>query len=71
VTRQRKFWGWGYEDEAPSQEEQQRLAALLAARLGVPPPTIRLPPTLDEITLRAPRVNLRNADAIGSIVEVN
>ena len=29
--RRRKFWGWGYEDEGPTHEQQERIAAPLAA----------------------------------------
>ena len=32
-ARQRKFWGWGYEDEGPTAEQQEKIAALLARAL--------------------------------------
>ena len=35
--RRRKFWGWGCEDEGPSHEQQERIAALLAARFTMEP----------------------------------
>jgi alkyldihydroxyacetonephosphate synthase len=55
-TRPRKFWGWGYEGEGPTAEQQGRIAALLGARFGIDPPTALPPPRIDEIALRAPRV---------------
>jgi alkyldihydroxyacetonephosphate synthase len=54
--RRRKFWGWGWEDAGPTAEQQGRIAALLAARLGIPVPAIGTAPRLAEITLREPRV---------------
>jgi len=55
-TRARKFWGWGYEGEGPTAEQQGRIAALLGARFGIDPPTALPPPRIDEIALRTPRV---------------
>ncbi|MGD9763700.1 MAG: FAD-binding oxidoreductase [Candidatus Binatia bacterium] len=55
-TRTRKFWGWGYEGEGPTAEEQQRLAETLAARFGIEVPTAQPPPRIAELNLRAPRV---------------
>ncbi|MDX2167586.1 MAG: FAD-binding oxidoreductase [Deltaproteobacteria bacterium] len=54
--RPRKFWGWGYEGEGPNEEQQGRIAQLLAARYGIPVPTPRAAPRIEEIALRAPRV---------------
>src|SRR5262245_36946614 len=54
--RRRKFWGWGYEGEGPTAGQQEKIAALLAARYGIAPPTIQAPPRIDEIALRTPRV---------------
>jgi len=56
MTRRRKFWGWGWEDEGPSAEEQQEIARLLAARFRLPEVTITPPPRIEELQLRAPRV---------------
>ncbi len=55
-TRTRKFWGWGYEEEAPDREHQQMIGGLLAARFGTQAPEIVSPPTLAEIELRKPRL---------------
>ncbi|MCC6765475.1 MAG: FAD-binding oxidoreductase [Deltaproteobacteria bacterium] len=54
--RRRKFWGWGWEDAGPSAEQQERIAMLLAARLGVDVPKIGVPPRIEDVALRAPRV---------------
>jgi alkyldihydroxyacetonephosphate synthase len=54
--RRRKFWGWGWEDEGLSAEQQQRVAQLLAARFGLDTIMAEPPPRLEEIDLRPPRV---------------
>src|SRR5262249_22173457 len=56
AERRRKFWGWGYEDEGPTAEQQEKIAALLGARFGMAPPASRPAPRLEEIALRRPRV---------------
>lgn len=56
AERRRKFWGWGYEGEGPTGDQQERIAALLASRFSIAPPTVRPVPRIEEITLRAPRV---------------
>ena len=58
MARRQKFWGWGWEDEGPSTEQQQRLAQLLAARFGLAEVTIAPPPRLEDIALRAPRIDV-------------
>ncbi len=54
--RRRKFWGWGYEGEGPTAAQQEKIAALLAARFAIAPPGIQPPPRIDEIALPPPRV---------------
>ena len=54
--RRQKFWGWGWEDEGPTAEQQQRIAQLLAARFGLGDLVIEAPPRLDEVALRPPRL---------------
>jgi alkyldihydroxyacetonephosphate synthase len=56
AERRRKFWGWGYEDEGPTEEQRQRIAALLAARFDIAPPGLQSPPRIEEIDLRPSRV---------------
>jgi alkyldihydroxyacetonephosphate synthase len=55
VTRKRKFWGWGWEDGGPNEEQARGVAHTLAQRFGV---AIDLAPVprADEIALAAPRV---------------
>ncbi len=54
--RRQKFWGWGWEDEGPTPEQQQGIAQLLAARFQLASVSVQPPPRLDEITLPAARV---------------
>jgi alkyldihydroxyacetonephosphate synthase len=56
--KQRRFWGWGYEAEGPSPEQQRHLADLVAARLGTGPLSLVVPPRLEDLRLPAPRVEL-------------
>ncbi len=56
AERRLKFWGWGYEDGGPTAEQQQRLAALLAARFGLDSVEIEAPPRLEDVHLRPPRL---------------
>lgn len=56
AERRRKFWGWGWEDEGPSREQQERIAELVSARFGIRDVRIDPPPTIDEVTLRRPRI---------------
>src|SRR5437867_12764702 len=56
TQRRRKFWGWGYEDEGPTHEQQERIAALLAARFGLGDVRIEQPPRIDDLALPPPRL---------------
>ncbi len=56
AQRERKFWGWGYEDEAPGIEHQKAIGAMLAARFGFEVGEPATAPRIGEIALRAPRV---------------
>ncbi len=51
-----KFWGWGYEDQGPSPEQQRGIAARMAQRFGLGELKIRPAPMLREITLRPCRI---------------
>jgi alkyldihydroxyacetonephosphate synthase len=61
AERRRKFWGWGWEDEGPTAEQQEKIAALVAARFGQSGIRIEPPPALDEIELRPPRIEAPRA----------
>jgi alkyldihydroxyacetonephosphate synthase len=56
MERRQKFWGWGWEDEGPTADQQQRIAQLLAARFGLDGVAIDPPPRIEEIRLCAPRI---------------
>ncbi len=64
--RRRKHWGWGYEDEQPSERELREAAAGLAAHLGFgsadveAPAPVQLPPP--RVELPAPLVGLVSQD---------
>ncbi|MGH9764541.1 MAG: FAD-binding oxidoreductase, partial [Blastocatellia bacterium] len=54
--RRRKFWGWGFEGDGLSPEEQRLIDSAWAKQLGVDHFDVTPTPSADEITLRAPRV---------------
>jgi alkyldihydroxyacetonephosphate synthase len=56
VQQARRFWGWGVEGVGPTTAQQRKLGETVAARFGGEAREPIAPPTIDEITLRAPRV---------------
>ncbi len=52
----RRFWGWGYEGRGPSEEQIEKIRALLAERFSVDLRAPTPPPRIEEIELRRPRV---------------
>lgn len=54
--KRRKFWGWGWEDEGPTREQQERIGQLLGARFGWQGLQIQDPPRLEDLDLPAPRL---------------
>jgi alkyldihydroxyacetonephosphate synthase len=56
VTRRRKHWGWGFEDEQPSPEEVRGAAAFLATHLGFGSTEPEQPVGLSELDLEPPRL---------------
>ncbi len=52
----RRFWGWGVDGEGPTREQQQKLGATIAERFGGDVSEPIEPPTIEELDLRAPRV---------------
>jgi alkyldihydroxyacetonephosphate synthase len=57
MANRRKFWGWGYEGQGPSREQQESIAGLLAARFDTGPLEIVDPPRIEELALRKPRLS--------------
>ncbi|HEY8582246.1 MAG TPA: FAD-binding oxidoreductase [Capillimicrobium sp.] len=55
MSRRRKHWGWGYEDEAPSLSDVAGAAGLVEARLGFAAQEPEAPVALGDAALRAPR----------------
>ncbi|HYF61834.1 MAG TPA: FAD-binding oxidoreductase [Herpetosiphonaceae bacterium] len=55
-VRQRNWWGWGYLDEALDQAVLDQAVALLQAATGMATLEQRQPPRLEDISLRAPRI---------------
>jgi alkyldihydroxyacetonephosphate synthase len=56
TERRRSFWGWGYEDQAPSGSERDALAAMITARFGVTEATSGEPPRPEDLDLPDPRL---------------
>jgi alkyldihydroxyacetonephosphate synthase len=54
MERRRSYWGWGYEDKFPADEERKAIASRLGAILGKTP-DLRPPPLLDAVTMPEPR----------------
>jgi len=56
VTRRRKHWGWGFEDEQPPPDEVRATAAFLASHLGFGSTEPDEPVPLSELSLPEPRL---------------
>jgi len=56
MARRRKHWGWGFEDEQPSADEQRGAAATIAAHLGFGSTEPELPVALEDAALPASRL---------------
>jgi len=56
MLRERSLWAWGWADRFPDDDARKALAQQAAAMLGVEPPALRAPPTLDSIAMPEPRV---------------
>jgi alkyldihydroxyacetonephosphate synthase len=57
VARRLKHWGWGYEDEQPSDDELRGAAKFLHERLGFGSLEPEHPVALSEVSLPAPRLS--------------
>ncbi len=54
--KRRKFWGWGFEGEGPSDEQAKGIALTLGRRLGVRDFTVAPAPRIENVELPLPRV---------------
>ncbi len=56
MTKTRSYWGWGYEEEFPSENERAELRGLIGMVTGWSLPEPRAWPTLAEARIPTPRV---------------
>jgi alkyldihydroxyacetonephosphate synthase len=56
MTRRRKFWGWGWEDEVISEAQRKTLGAMFKAQFPAFEAHELPEPTIDDIELPAPRI---------------
>jgi len=56
VNRRRKFWGWGYEDAGPDEDQAVRIAQRVAEHLGVGDLDFVPAPRIEDVKLPAPRI---------------
>ena len=56
MTRRRKFWGWGFEDQQPPHEQVEATAAGAREHLGFGPAEVERPVRLEDIELPPPRL---------------
>jgi len=56
--RRLSFWAWGYEDRLPDDDERRDLAARIEGMLGFPERSLMPYPTLADIELPEPRVDV-------------
>lgn len=57
-TREKSFWGWGYEDRFPEEAARRALGSQLKPLLGFEPPTLASPPSLGAIRIRPSRLKI-------------
>jgi alkyldihydroxyacetonephosphate synthase len=55
-NRRFKHWGWGYEDQQPTEQAMRQTAALAAEHLGLALSELESPVALERVQLREPRV---------------
>jgi alkyldihydroxyacetonephosphate synthase len=55
-VRNRRFWGWGWDDAGPTDDHARAIGRLVAARLGLDEPTLAPAPSLDTIALPTARL---------------
>ena len=57
MTRRRKHWGWGFEDQQPSSEQVEAAAAGARQHLGFAPAEVERPVALDDVELPPSRLD--------------
>jgi alkyldihydroxyacetonephosphate synthase len=56
MTRRRKFWGWGYEDAGPDEDQAAQIARAVADRLGAGELRLASAPRIEDVTLPVSRI---------------
>jgi alkyldihydroxyacetonephosphate synthase len=56
TAKVRKFWGWGYEGEGPTRDQQEQMAKTLAGMFDLGDIAVADPPTIAELELPEPRL---------------
>jgi alkyldihydroxyacetonephosphate synthase len=56
MSRRRKFWGWGWDDERADPLQVQAALVALRGWLGMQDLDVVAPPRLDQLSLRPPRI---------------
>ena len=56
ITRRRKFWGWGFDDQQPPHAEVEQAAAGIRAHLGFGDGEVERPDALEDVELSPPRL---------------
>ncbi|HEV3135160.1 MAG TPA: FAD-binding oxidoreductase [Acidimicrobiia bacterium] len=56
TAKVRKFWGWGYEGEGPTRDQQEQMAKTLAGMFDLDEIAVSEPPTIDQLELPEPRI---------------
>jgi alkyldihydroxyacetonephosphate synthase len=65
MTRRRKFWGWGFEDQQPAHDQLEAAAAAARAHLGFGPAEVERPARLEDLELPPSRL-----EPPGSLAEI-
>src|SRR5215210_3581171 len=56
MTRRRKFWGWGFEDQEPPHDQVEAAGAGAREHLGFGPAEVERPARLEDVELPPPRL---------------
>src|SRR3954451_4427104 len=62
MSRRRKHWGWGFEDEQPRSEDLGAMATLLREQVGFEAREVEEPVPLEAVTLPSPRLAIPEGD---------